>query len=182
MSGSTEEASTCTEITRIVVRELNEQMAQYHEAIAERLGLTLADHKAFDLVCKAGPLTAGQLAQLTNLTSGAVTGLVDRLEHAGVVRRERDLHDRRRVMIQPSPNAEFLTAILDSLSGALMEACSRYTEQELTTVIDFTQRIVAIFHAETARLQQEGNHDEEDTSWHYGGPSDTHSYGHGQSF
>ncbi len=145
----------CTEITRIVVRDLNEQMAHYHEAIAERLGLTLADHKAFDLVCKAGPLTAGQLAQLTNLTSGAVTGLVDRLEQAGVVRRERDPHDRRRVIIQPSPNVQSITAILGSLSGALMEVCSRYTEQELTTLFDFTQRIVAILHAETAKLHQD---------------------------
>lgn len=155
MSSSAEEATKCAEITRIVVRDLNEQMAQYHEVIAERLGLTLADHKAFDLVCKAGSLTAGQLAQLTNLTSGAVTGLVDRLEHAGVVRRDRDPHDRRRVIIQPSTNVQTLTAILDSLSGALLKVCSRYTEQELTTLLDFTQRIVAILHAETAKLQQE---------------------------
>ncbi len=155
MSSSTREATMCTEITRIVVRDLNEQMAHYHEAIAERLGLTLADHKAFDLVCKAGPLTAGQLAQLTNLTSGAVTGLVNRLEQAGVVRRERDPHDRRRVIIQPSPNVQSLTPILGSLSRALMEVCSRYTEQELTTLFDFTQRLVTILHAETDKLQQD---------------------------
>ncbi len=135
------------------MQDLNEQMAHYHEAIAEQLGLTTADHKAFDLICKTGPLTAGQLAQLTNLTTGAVTGLVDRLEQAGVVRRERDPHDRRKVIIQPSTHVQSLAAIMDSLSDALAEMYARYTGQELRTILDFTQRLVAVLQAETAKLQ-----------------------------
>ena len=155
MSSSREADSLQEEIMRRVKHDLNEQMAHYHEAIAERLGLTTADHKVFDLICKAGPLTAGQLAQLTNLTTGAVTGLVDRLEEAGVVRRERDPHDRRKVIIQPSTNVQSLAAIMDSFSDALAEVCARYSDQELRTILDFTQQLVALLQVETAKLQQD---------------------------
>ena len=117
--------------------------------------LTTADHKAFDLVCKAAPLTAGQLAELTNLTTGAVTGLVNRLEQAGVVHRKRDPNDRRRVIIQPNPNAHVLIAVLDSLSGAIADACSRCTGQELAAILAFMRQIVVVFQAETAKLHQD---------------------------
>jgi DNA-binding transcriptional ArsR family regulator len=59
-----------------------------------------------DLVCMCllqlnGPATPGWLAQMTGLSSGAVTGAVDRLERAGYVRREPDPKDRRRVVVKP---------------------------------------------------------------------------------
>ena len=137
-----------------VGRDLSEQMARYHGAIAERLGLSTDDHKALDLVCTAGPMTAGQLAELTNLTTGAVTGLVDRLEHAGVVRRERDPQDRRRVIIQSSSDVLSLTAIFESLTRALGAVCIEYTSQELTTILDFMERTVTVLQVETSELQK----------------------------
>jgi DNA-binding MarR family transcriptional regulator len=139
-------------ILHTVGHNLSEQMAHYHEAIAGRLGLTVADHKVFDLVCGSGSLTAGQLAEVTNLTSGAVTGLVDRLEKAGVVQRQRDPEDRRRVIIQPNPDVPALTAISDSLALALTELCSQYSDQELAVIADFTERLVAALQSETAKL------------------------------
>jgi DNA-binding MarR family transcriptional regulator len=139
-------------ILRTVGHDLSEQMARYHEAIAGQLGLTVSDHKIFDLVCESGSLTAGQLAEVTNLTSGAVTGLIDRLENAGVVQRERDPRDRRRVIIQPNREVPALTSISDSFSLALTELCSRYTDHELAVISDFTERLVATLQAETAKL------------------------------
>jgi DNA-binding MarR family transcriptional regulator len=147
-------------IKRSVARDLSEQMAHYHQAIAEQLGLSMADHKALDLVCAAGPLTAGQLAELTNLTTGGVTGLVDRLEQAGLVRRERDPHDRRRVIVQPSSDMPGLTAIFNSLIRALGEVCAHYTDQELRTILDFVLRFIAVLQAETAKLEQRIQSDE----------------------
>src|SRR2546428_12497931 len=70
----------------------------FHTAVAERLGLSATDHKYADLIARQGPMTAGELADRTGLTTGAITGVLDRLEPAGGVRRERDPHDRRRVM------------------------------------------------------------------------------------
>src|SRR5262245_36530954 len=75
-----------------------------HQTIADRLGLNLTDHKALNFVLDAGkPITPGQLAALTGLTTGAITGIVDRLEAAGFVRRKRDPEDRRQVMIEINP-------------------------------------------------------------------------------
>jgi DNA-binding MarR family transcriptional regulator len=147
-------------IKRSVARDLSEQMAHYHQAIAEQLGLSMADHKALDLVCAAGSLTAGQLAELTNLTTGGVTGLVDRLEQAGLVRRERDPHDRRRVIVRPSSDVPGLTAIFNSLAHALGEVCAHYTDQELKTTLDFVTRFIGVLQAETAKLEQRIQSDE----------------------
>lgn len=77
-----------------------------HARIAERMGLSATDHKALELVGQApGPLTAGRIAELTGLSTGAVTGVMDRLEKAGLARRVRDTVDRRKVLIEVVPGA-----------------------------------------------------------------------------
>ena len=75
----------------------------FHQAVADRLGLNVTDHKCVDLLLLNGPLTAGELAQKTGLTTGAVTAVIDRLERAGFARREDDPHDRRRVIVSVVP-------------------------------------------------------------------------------
>ncbi|WP_392435861.1 MarR family transcriptional regulator [Chlorogloeopsis fritschii PCC 9212] len=71
-------------------RELSAATVLFHTAIAERLGLNTTDHKCADILAQTGAITAGELAERTGLTTGAITGVVDRLEKAGFVRRERD--------------------------------------------------------------------------------------------
>ncbi|WP_410655622.1 MarR family winged helix-turn-helix transcriptional regulator [Amycolatopsis sp. lyj-112] len=77
-----------------------------HARIAERMGLSATDHKALELIGQTpGPLTAGRIAELTGLSTGAVTGVMDRLEKAGLARRVRDTVDRRKVLIEVVPGA-----------------------------------------------------------------------------
>ncbi len=77
-----------------------------HARIAERMGLSATDHKALELIGQTpGPLTAGRIADLTGLSTGAVTGVMDRLEKAGLARRVRDTVDRRKVLIKVVPGA-----------------------------------------------------------------------------
>src|SRR5690242_8081278 len=71
------------------------------QAVADRLGLGLADFKGFTALLERGSATAGELVQRTGLTSGAVTRMIDRLERAGWVRRVHDTVDRRRVIVEP---------------------------------------------------------------------------------
>src|SRR3954453_23553669 len=71
----------------------------FHHAVAERLGLGPSDHKCLDLVRERGPVTAAELAGLTGLTTGAITGVVARLLRAGFVAREPDPHDGRKQML-----------------------------------------------------------------------------------
>ena len=67
----------------------------------EEAGLNSTDFASLCLLLVHGAAPAGRLAELTGLTTGAVTGLVDRLERAGLVRREVDPGDRRKVIVVP---------------------------------------------------------------------------------
>lgn len=88
------------------VRKLSQQYVytsiQMHESIGRKLGLTGTDHKYLGFFIQKGAMTAGELAVLTGLTTGAVTGLIDRFEQRKLVKRQPDRHDRRKVIIVPN--------------------------------------------------------------------------------
>jgi DNA-binding MarR family transcriptional regulator len=72
------------------IRELSAHTVIFHHFVGERLGLNPTDHKCLDIIIRGGkPITAGHLAEETDLTIGVVTGVMDRLEEAGFLRRER---------------------------------------------------------------------------------------------
>jgi DNA-binding MarR family transcriptional regulator len=75
-----------------------------YDVAADELGLHITDHKCLDLINRFGAMPAGRLAGLTGLTTGAVTGVIDRLEEAGYVRRVEDPNDRRRTIVGPTGN------------------------------------------------------------------------------
>src|ERR671936_1321222 len=86
-------------------KEMSIETIMFHEAVADVLGLHITDHKCLDLIYRFGAMPAGRLAELTGLTTGAVTGIIDRLEKAGYVRRTNDPKDRRRTIIEPIRNS-----------------------------------------------------------------------------
>ena len=86
---------------------------QMHEAVARKAGLPGTDHKYLGFLVQNGPMTAGELATLTGLTTGAVTGLIDRLEKKKLVKRQFADDDRRKVFIEP--NTENITALIEPL-------------------------------------------------------------------
>jgi DNA-binding MarR family transcriptional regulator len=91
--------------SNIALRKLSQQYAycslQMHETIARKAGFAGTDHKYLGFFLQKGNLTAGELAELTGLTTGAVTGLIDRYEKKNLVKREFDASDRRKVIIVP---------------------------------------------------------------------------------
>ncbi|SEN45057.1 DNA-binding transcriptional regulator, MarR family [Chitinophaga rupis] len=88
-----------------LIRKLSQQYAytsiQMHEAIARKAGLPGTDHKYLGFLMVQGQMTAGELASLTGLTTGAVTGLIDRFEKKKLVKRRFAEDDRRKVIIEP---------------------------------------------------------------------------------
>lgn len=84
---------------------------QMHETIARSAGFSGTDHKYLGFFLQKGALTAGELADLTGLTTGAVTGLIDRFEKKDLVKREFDKSDRRKVNIVP--DSEKIMAIFE---------------------------------------------------------------------
>jgi DNA-binding MarR family transcriptional regulator len=131
----------------------------FHQAASLRMGLNPTDGKCLSVLRETGPITAGELAQLIGLTTGAVTGVIDRLEQRGFVRRAADPGDRRRVMIEPIAEAiatPELGAIYGPLAAATQsEVIDHYSDEELAVVLDFVRRGAALMKGQTARLQQE---------------------------
>src|SRR5262245_12511442 len=81
-------------------RQLGAATVMFHAAVGDRMGLSVTDQKCLDIAMREpAPLTAGRLAELSGLSTGAVTGVLDRLERTGHLHRERDPHDRRKVVI-----------------------------------------------------------------------------------
>jgi DNA-binding MarR family transcriptional regulator len=129
----------------------------HSQAVADRVGLNPSDVESLDILRETGPITAGRLAELTGLTTGAITGMVDRLERAGYVRRERDTEDRRRVIIHPFPDPEKaereMIAAYRPMLEKLTELTSSYTNEELIVLLDYFSRANAIVEANTRRLR-----------------------------
>ncbi|MCL4641134.1 MAG: MarR family transcriptional regulator, partial [Olivibacter sp.] len=87
---------------RSLSRKYSDTSILMHEAIAREIGLSGTDHKYLGFIIQNGEMTAGELSRLTGLTTGAVTGLVDRLEKKKLVKRKFDSEDRRKVIIVPN--------------------------------------------------------------------------------
>src|SRR5205809_8022909 len=85
------------------LRRSSAQGVIFGQTVANVAGISPSDLECLDFLNLEGPVTAGRLAEVTGLTTGAITGVVDRLEKAGLVRRERDADDRRKVDIALVP-------------------------------------------------------------------------------
>ncbi len=123
-------------------RKLGTAGVLFHQAIAEQAGLGGSDHKYLDLLVQHGPMPAGRLAELTGLTTGAVTGVVDRLERKGLVHREPHPDDRRRIILRPDVDRamELLAPLFEPMSEDLRRLASEYTEDEKMAIIDYMER------------------------------------------
>jgi DNA-binding MarR family transcriptional regulator len=155
-SQSTERAELLRDLDR-ELRRTGAQSVLLSQAVADRLGMNPTDLESLDILSLTGPITAGRLAELTGLTTGAITGIVDRLEKAGYVRREQDPRDRRRVILHllPEEVQSKIAPLYDSLQRATTELCSRYSDQELALILDFITRANQIVQQESVQLRAE---------------------------
>jgi DNA-binding MarR family transcriptional regulator len=128
--------------------------AAYDEALADRLGLNPTDLRCLELVLAEPGITAGRLAERADLTTGAVTGVLDRLEGAGFVRRRPDPADRRSVTIVPvDARAGEVRAAVEPLSRAIAGVLDRLPAGERRAVIEFLDTADQAVHDETARMR-----------------------------
>jgi DNA-binding MarR family transcriptional regulator len=116
-------------------------MATLHNhAVAAFAGLGETDQECIDLLDWTGPLTAGEIGTHLGLSSGAVTGLLDRLEDGGWVRRQRDHHDRRRVIVHPATErAADLWALYRPLAEAIDAYRNALSDRDLRVVVEFLE-------------------------------------------
>jgi DNA-binding MarR family transcriptional regulator len=137
------------------LREFHSLSASFYRSAAARAGLTVTDLEVIDILSRAGPLTAGPLAELTGLTTGAITGMLNRLEEGGRVRRERDPNDGRRVIVRLAGSGSDGSGSAPTafLGKTWQELASQYNDEQLTLLLDFMQRANALSQQELARLQ-----------------------------
>jgi DNA-binding MarR family transcriptional regulator len=121
-----------------LLRDMAARGVLVHQAIADRFGLNPTDLKALDLARGEVDLTAGRLAEVTGLSTSAVTALLDRLERAGFVERRRDAADRRRVfVVSTGRHEEELARIFGRISERMRDVLRRYDDDRLAVAVDF---------------------------------------------
>ncbi|MDQ3836548.1 MAG: MarR family transcriptional regulator [Thermoproteota archaeon] len=137
-------------------REMSTETIMLHQAVADILGLHITDHKCLDFIYRFGAMPAGRLADLTGLTTGAVTGIIDRLENAGYVRRTSDPKDRRRTIVELTRNKKLerkLELIFIPLRQRMHKLLSSYSDSELSFLLDTTTEILEQTREESKKLR-----------------------------
>ncbi len=138
------------------LRRTGSLMQLMGQAAADRIGINATDLNCLNILSFRGQMTAGELARETGLTTASITGVVDRLEEAGFVRRERDPQDRRRVVIR----LVLERALRDVASVFLPmvrdwnEMATRYSDDELRLIVDFYDRMQQVLRKHLTRLRE----------------------------
>jgi DNA-binding MarR family transcriptional regulator len=128
-----------------LLRELAASLDALTNAASPHAGLNRTDMRALDIINMQQGLTAGQLASRLRLTTGAITGVLDRLERAGHARRTHDVEDRRRVVVQPTPEARrFGSVVFRQLGQDLDDLMGTYSPDERQLIEDFLRSVTDI--------------------------------------
>jgi DNA-binding MarR family transcriptional regulator len=125
-------------------------------AAADRIGINVTDLNCLNILALSGQLTAGELARKTGLTTASITGVLDRLEEAGFVRRERDTGDRRRVVVRldATRGQRDVAPVFAPVIQAWRAAAARYTDEELGLILDFQRRLEQIMREALIQLRE----------------------------
>lgn len=142
----------------VEIRAFQTAVDALDEAVADRLGINRTDLRCLDLLERHGPMTAGELATASGLTTGAVTRLLDRVERIGYAQRVRDRADRRRVLVQLTPLARDRA---EELYGPIAKAghtgLTRYTADQLKLLRDFLRGARMLHEQRADRLRAQPN-------------------------
>jgi DNA-binding MarR family transcriptional regulator len=134
-------------------RESSRLSVMFRHALASRLGLTVTDMECLDFLMDTGSATAGQLAEQTNLTTGAITSMIRRLEQAGYVTSHRDPADRRRVVVTLVPEKlDHGRQLYASFADDGQQMINGYTTQELQFLVRHYDRMSKIYLAQLNKI------------------------------
>jgi len=140
------------------IRKLSQQYAytsiQMHEAIGRKAGLSGTDHKYLGFLIEKGQMTAGELSELTGLTTGAVTGLIDRFEKKKLVKRQFAEDDRRKVFIKP--NTENIMSLFVPLYKEFRNKSEKlmasFSNKEIKIIETYFLKAIEIMNETTTKL------------------------------
>lgn len=142
---------------RTISRQYSDTSILMHEAIARKAGLSGTDHKYLGLIIQHGEMTAGEISKITGLTTGAVTGLIDRLEKKKLVKRQFSKSDRRKVIIVPNHqnSIKLLGPLFIELQEKTAQLISTLSDSEIQTIENYFIRAVKIMTEITEKMNHE---------------------------
>lgn len=125
----------------------------FDSTVIEQAGINRTDWRCLDILGTRGPMAAGELADAVRLTTGAVTGVLDRLEAAGLVRRIRDTQDRRKVIVEVTDELDRVGApVYGPLIADAAEAHAVFDAEELELITRFVRIERGLLAKHTARV------------------------------
>lgn len=127
---------------------------QMHEAVARKAGLSGTDHKYLGFLMQKGQMTAGELAQLTGLTTGAVTGLIDRFEKKKLVKRKFAEDDRRKIIIEPNTKniMELFVPLYKEFRSKSEKLTASFSDKEIKIIETYFLKAIEIMNETTHKL------------------------------
>jgi DNA-binding MarR family transcriptional regulator len=143
------------EIVGRLARRHSTAVVLFHHVVAERLGLGPTDHKCLDLLRERGAMAGSDLCAITGLTSGAITGVVARLERAGYLRREPDPHDGRKQILHLALKRAHIQDVIDPLRKDVAALLQNFDSHQLTAVAEFLARTTDLIYRHAALLRAE---------------------------
>lgn len=127
-------------------KDLSRVSLMFRSVIASRFGLNVTDAECVDYLMDMGPIPAGKLAEITGLTHGAITNVIDRLEKAGFVTRESDPNDRRKVIVAiVQDKVDAVAEVYRPTVMKILEFYSGYSDDELAFLLGFYQELMRIY-------------------------------------
>jgi DNA-binding MarR family transcriptional regulator len=143
------------EIVGRLARRHSTAVVLFHHAVAERLGLRPTDHKCLDLLRDRGAMAGSDLSAITGLTSGAITGVVARLERAGYLRREADPHDGRKQILHLALARMDIQNVMGPLREDVADVLKDFDTHQLTAIAEFLARTTDLVYRHAALLRVE---------------------------
>lgn len=141
----------------LAMRASQNAVDELDQAVADKLGLNRTDLRALDILEREGPMTAGGLAEAAQLTTGALTTVLDRLERAGYARRVRDTVDRRRVLVELTERAHReVGGAYSGLATSARAQLAAYGDGELRFLIEFLNASRTLNEEQAARIRGAG--------------------------
>jgi DNA-binding MarR family transcriptional regulator len=139
----------------LALRRAGSAMQLLGAASAERIGINVTDLNCLNILALTGSMTAGELARQTGLTTASITGVLDRLEEAGFVRRERDSGDRRRVIVRLDSvrGLRDVAPVFAPVVEAWRAAAAAYTDEQLSIILRFQQQLEHIMRDRLIELR-----------------------------
>ncbi len=131
----------------VTIRQIIQAIDMHSRTLVKEYGLTAPQLVILKTVAKEKALTVGSIAKNVSLSQATVTGILERLFKRNLILRNRSSKDRRRVIIEPTPECY---ALLDKAPPLMQEVFvnqfSDLDEWERLMLLSSLKKIVKLMH------------------------------------